>query len=99
MEHSKATQRRVVLDLLEKRGPKGVGSFERIKLGILQMPTRIYELKRLGYNIGSYHKEGSREVIYVLNKWDEKSRKRTYPGNDHTFFKVHKRNEKVREGS
>ena len=63
---TKETQRTRLLKLLRARGSKGIGSYERFKLGIFQMPTRIFELKRKGYFITSLRRGTSRQVFYTL---------------------------------
>lgn len=63
---TKETQKQKLLRLLNERGSKGVGSFERVNLYMLQMPVRVMELRRKGYNIISKPIEHSKEVKYIL---------------------------------
>ncbi len=62
----KETQQQRLLRLLNERGKKGIRSYERINLYMLQMPVRVMELKRKGYPIISEPIEHSREVKYIL---------------------------------
>lgn len=59
-------QKEDIIQLLRHRGGRGIRSFERVHLKMLQLPARIKELKERGYDIRSFPVEGSREVRYVL---------------------------------
>jgi len=59
------TQRNKVLQLLRNAGQSGVSSYEfTFTHHIKQAPTRIHELKKMGFNIISKPKDNT--VIYVL---------------------------------
>lgn len=51
----KPTQREVVLEMLEKRGERGVHSFEFIQVQIPRVAARVCELRAEGYEITSEH--------------------------------------------
>jgi hypothetical protein len=60
------TQRQKIIQLLQDAGERGVSSYEfTFTHGIKQCPTRIYELKKLGFNIVS--KPFRNSVIYILS--------------------------------
>lgn len=59
------TQREKILKLLQEN-PAGINSFGIARDLALQLPTRVFELKRKGYDITSLPKpDGS--VDYILN--------------------------------
>jgi hypothetical protein len=65
-QNSKTTQRQRILDYLDE-----FGSITRLQgladLGIMNLPTRIHELRKMGYNIVS-------ETVKVKNRWGEDCR-------------------------
>lgn len=63
---TKETQQQKILRMLNERGRKGIGSYERVNLAMLQMPVRIMELRRKGFNILSEPVAHSQEVTYIL---------------------------------
>lgn len=72
-------QRDYILELLKKAGVKGVNSYDlTYKHSIKQAPTRIHELKELGYVIKS-KKKSNRSVDYILLHQTEASKVTTKP--------------------
>lgn len=61
---NKKTQREKVLELLKVAGPQGINSFSE-RATALQLPTRIFELKREGYLITTRRHTDS-SVDYIL---------------------------------
>ncbi len=62
------TQRTKVLLALREAGEQGINSYTaRTQLQIIQLPTRIWELKRLGHNIVEKHNP-DKSVNYILVK-------------------------------
>lgn len=62
------TQRTKILIALRKAGDKGINSYTaRTQLQIIQLPTRIWELKKLGHNIVEKH-NSDKSVNYILIK-------------------------------
>jgi len=62
----KQSQQTRLLALLRRRGSNGIRSYERAKLRMLQMPVRILELRRQGFDIISKRCDNGKEVRYVL---------------------------------
>lgn len=58
------TQKQKILKLL-KDNPKGINSYGVARDLALQLPTRVWELKQMGYNITSVTKD-DKSVDYVL---------------------------------
>ena len=58
------TQRNKIIKLLQEAGERGVRSFTLTYVhNIKQAPTRVYELKKLGFNIIS--KPYKNSVVYI----------------------------------
>lgn len=65
-QNSKMTQQQRILDYLDEFG--GITRLDGLRdLGIMNLPTRIFELRRMGYNIVS-------ETVKVKNRWGEDCR-------------------------
>ena len=60
------TQKEKILKLLQDN-PTGINSFGMARDLALQLPTRIWELKRLGHNITSTDKQDG-SVDYILQE-------------------------------
>lgn len=61
------TQREFIIKKLQNAGSRGVSSYEfTFEYRIKQCPTRVYELRKLGFNIIS--KPYKNSVIYVLDR-------------------------------
>lgn len=67
-------QRQKILKLLKEAGALGVNSYGVARDLALQLPTRIYELKREGYDITAIAKP-DKSVDYILNKEPESPKK------------------------
>ena len=66
MNNDLTTQRNKIIKLLQEAGEQGVRSFTfTYNHNIKQCPTRIFELKKLGFNIIS--KPFKNSVIYILS--------------------------------
>lgn len=59
------TQKERILSLL-KENPAGINSYGVARDLALQLPTRVWELKQLGYDITSITKS-DKSVDYILN--------------------------------
>lgn len=68
----KRTQHQKILQLLKERKYKGIHSYERIDLHILQLMTRIFELKKMGHDIRTRQSDKNAGVIYYLGKYEPK---------------------------
>lgn len=70
----KKSQKQVVLDLLRKRGDRGVHSYEGYQMYIPRIAAVINTLKKEGYNIftkpddGRFAPHGKNGVIYILEE-------------------------------
>ena len=62
------TQRTKILLALREAGEMGINSYTaRVQLQVIQLPTRVWELKKLGHQIIERHNH-DKSVNYILVK-------------------------------
>jgi len=62
------TQNERVYKLLKENGDKGVTNVDAEKFGVTRLPARIFELRRMGFDIQVVHEDnhGMKSVKYVF---------------------------------
>jgi len=72
------TQHQKILIALREAGDIGINSFKaRVDLRIIQLPTRIWELKRMNYDIAE-RSNPDKSVNYILVREPEKPKPKKY---------------------